>query len=58
MAWQLELDHFLTLHMRSRKFPSRAAHKEISRILAALTDLVADRTAAWTITAKVRSHTL
>lgn len=40
---QLELDRFLTLHLRSRKFPSIAAYIETVRVLAALSDRVAGR---------------
>lgn len=40
---QLELDRFLTLHLRSRKFPSIAAYIETVRILAELSDRVAGR---------------
>ena len=35
---QLELQHFLTLHLRSRKFPSTAAHMETVRVLAHLAE--------------------
>lgn len=40
---QLELDRFLTLHLRSRKFPSIAAYIETVRVLAELSDRVAGR---------------
>jgi len=40
---QLELDHFLTLHLRSRKFPSISAYIETVRVLAALSSRVAGR---------------
>lgn len=40
---QLELDRFLTLHLRSRKFPSIAAYIETVRVLAALSDRVTGR---------------
>ena len=33
---QLEWNHTLTLHMRSRTFPSRLAHAETTRVLAGL----------------------
>ncbi len=35
---QLELEHFLTLHLRSRKFPSTAAYMETVRVLGRLVD--------------------
>ena len=38
MAMQLELDHFLTLHLRSRKFPSAAAYTETVQVLGRLED--------------------
>ena len=38
MAMQLELEHFLTLHLRSRKFPSAAAYTETVQVLGRLTD--------------------
>lgn len=37
---QLELEHFLTLHLRSRKFPSTAAYKETVRVLGHLADQI------------------
>ena len=37
---QLELEHFLTLHLRSRKFPSTAAYMETVRVLARLADQI------------------
>ncbi len=40
---QLELEHMMTLHLRSRKFPSVAAFVETVRVLAALSDRVAGR---------------
>ena len=40
---QLELDRFLTLHLRSRKFPSIATYIETVRVLATLSDRVAGR---------------
>ena len=41
-AWhvQLELEHFLTLHLRSRKFPSPAAYMETVRVLGRLVDQI------------------
>ena len=41
-AWhvQLELEHFLTLHLRSRKFPSTAAYMETVRVLGRLMDQI------------------
>ncbi|KAK9803696.1 hypothetical protein WJX73_002056 [Symbiochloris irregularis] len=33
---QLEWDHTITLHMRSRKFPTRLAHAEVTRVLTGL----------------------
>ena len=53
MCMQLEVEHLLTLHMRSRKFPSKAAHAEVNRILAALADLAFGRTATWAIESEV-----
>lgn len=53
VVMQLELDHLATLHMRSRKFPSRAAHSEVSRTLAALADLAFGRTSKWSPSGKV-----
>ena len=38
MLMQLELEHFLTLHLRSRKFPSAAAYTETVQVLGRLTD--------------------
>ena len=43
---QLELGHFLTLHLRARKFPSAAAHAETLRVLMALHDRAHGRPAA------------
>lgn len=37
---QLELEHFLTLHLRSRKFPSMAAYMETVRMLGRLVDQI------------------
>ncbi len=37
---QLELEHFLTLHLRSRKFPSTAAYAETVRVLGRLVDQI------------------
>ena len=41
---QVELGHTLTLHLRSRTFPSREAHARTTRLLAALADRAAGRT--------------
>ena len=37
---QLELEHFLTLHLRSRKFPSAAAYTETVQVLGRLEDYI------------------
>ena len=37
---QLEWNHTLTLHTRSRKFPSKLAHAETTRVLAGLAAIV------------------
>ena len=42
---QLELDNLVTLHMRSRKFSSRACHAQVSRVLAGLADVAFGRAA-------------
>lgn len=44
----------MTLHMRGRKFPSRRAHAEVSRLLAALADVGRGRRKDWIVTAEVR----
>lgn len=38
-ACQLEWNHTVSLHMRSRMFPSRTAHAELSRVFTALADM-------------------
>ena len=40
---QVELEHTLTLHLRSRTIPSREAHARTTRLLAALADRAASR---------------
>lgn len=42
----MELAHTLTLHLRSRTFPTRAAHASTVRLLADLADRAAGRTPA------------
>ena len=39
------MDNLVTLHMRSRKFSSRACHAEVSRVLAGLADVAFGRAA-------------
>ena len=43
---QVELAHTLTLHLRSRTFPTRRAHASTVRLLADLADRAAGRTPA------------
>ena len=52
-AVQLELEHFATLHMRSRKFPSRACFAEISRILTLLSGIAARQISSSVLTIQV-----
>ena len=52
---QLELEHFLTLHLRSRKFPSTRAHMETVRVLAHLAEQLRSRNSSVGLS-QVESH--
>jgi hypothetical protein len=51
---QLELDHMMSLHLRSRMFPSKAALTETVRVLAALSDRIVGRKSPPPVRPRVR----